>query len=85
MIDDVRRSDRGVALSDLHVRWIEQRAAEHVPPLSASAMLGQLIDAAMVRHGERTQRRAWQLEVYEASGYPEHHPDYPGPRGSHDV
>ena len=39
----------------------------------------------MVRHGERTRRRAWQLEVYEASGYPEHHPDYPGHRGSRDV
>jgi hypothetical protein len=85
MIDNARRLDRGLALSDLHVRWIEQRAAEHVPPLSVTAMLGQLLDTAMVRHDERTRRRAWQLEVYEASGYPEHHPDYPGSRGSHDV
>jgi hypothetical protein len=43
------------------------------------------IEEAMVRHSERTLHRAWQLEVYEASGYPEHHPDYLNQRGLHDV
>jgi hypothetical protein len=57
-------------------------AGAHVPPVSATAMLGRLIDEAMARQGESERHRAWQLEVYEASGYQEHHPDYPHlPRG----
>ena len=70
-------SGRDLALSDQHLGWIQEMADAQAPPVSATAMLGHLVEEAMARHGDETRRREEQLEVYSASGYSEHHPDYP--------
>jgi len=57
--------------------WLSKVAAEQTPPLSASTMLRRLVDEAMAESRASAGRRAEQLEIYRASGYPEHHPDYP--------
>ena len=75
-----------VVLNDPQLRWLTARAAEQEPALSAGTMLGRLVDEAMVEQREESRRREERLEVYRASGYPEHHPDYPDlPRGLSDV
>ncbi len=82
---ETRQSDR-LALGDEHLHWIKRLANAEAPPVSESTMLARLIDEAIVRRREIARRRARQLEVYEASGYSEHHPDYPDlPQGLSDV
>jgi hypothetical protein len=73
-------------LSEAQLDWVRRIAAAQTPPLSATGMLRVLVDEAVERHGEMARRREDQLEIYRASGYSEHHPDYPRlPRGSTDV
>ena len=88
MIDSLPMIDSPPAavLSDEHLGWIEQLAAAQAPPVSSTTMLGRLLEDAIGRQRESTRRRLQQLEVYDASGYSEHHPDYPNlPRGLPDV
>jgi hypothetical protein len=40
-------------------------------------MVAYLVERAMVASVGEDGKRAHQLEVYRASGYAEHHPDYP--------
>jgi hypothetical protein len=40
-------------------------------------MILRLIDQAIAEGQAAARRREEQLEIYRASGYPEHHPDYP--------
>ncbi len=83
---DVRRSERHLELSGRHLHWITWRAEAESPPVSVTTMLGRLVDEAMAYHQEEKRLRAAKLEVFEASGYPEHHPDYPSlPRDVLDV
>ena len=44
-------------LTDVHRAWLTERAAEQTPPLTASAMLARLIDAAIVATDEAARRR----------------------------
>jgi hypothetical protein len=69
--------DQVVSLSERHARWIAARARAQSPPISAAMMLETLLDEAISREQARERKRAERLEVYQASGYPEHHPDYP--------
>jgi hypothetical protein len=69
--------DEVVSLSERHARWIAIAARDQSPPISKAMMLARLLDEAISREQARERRRADQLEVYRASGYPEHHPDYP--------
>lgn len=70
-------SDHVVSLSARHARWIVTMARDQSPPISTTSMLGRLLDDAISCEQERARQRAEQLEVYRASGYSEHHPDYP--------
>lgn len=71
--------DVTIALSDVQQGWLAKRAAAELPPLSTVAMLSRLVDEAMAESKAHAREREHQLEVYGASGYPEHHPDYPDP------
>jgi len=66
-----------VVLTDAQYFWLREAAAQEVPPLSTSQVLGRLVDQETAAVRKTAQRRASQLEIYEASGYAEHHPDYP--------
>ena len=66
-----------VVLSDAQYLWLRGSAADDTPPASTSRALGRLIDQAIAEERNQATRRAAQLEVYAASGYAEHHPDYP--------
>jgi hypothetical protein len=66
-----------VVLTDAQYFWLREAAGEEAPPLSTSQVLGRLVDQAIVAGDGAARRRAAQLEVYRASGYAEHHPDYP--------
>jgi hypothetical protein len=78
--------DIRAVLSGVQLAWLSKAAAEQAPPLSAGTMLGRLVDQAIADSDAATRRRAEQLEIYRASGYREHHPDYPDlPRGLTDV
>jgi hypothetical protein len=70
-------SDHVVSLSERHVRWIATMARAQSPAINATMMLATLLDEAISRQQARERQRAERLEVYRASGYPEHHPDYP--------
>ena len=71
-----------VRLSDEQYAWLSDVAADHQPPLSTNEVLSQLVDQAIAAGQAAALRRAEQLEIYRASGYAEHHPDYPdSPRG----
>jgi hypothetical protein len=75
-----------VVLSDAQMGWIQTMAAEQTPAVDMRTMLGRVVDDAMARHDEDVRRRAERLEIYRASGYSEHHPDYPHvPRSLRDV
>ena len=65
-----------VRLSDDCYAWLCDAAAEHKPPLSTDELLRQLIDQAIAEGKAAVLRRAEQFELC-ASGYAEHHPDYP--------
>jgi hypothetical protein len=47
--------------------------------VSTVAVLRRLVDEAMAEGKALAGEREHQLEVYQASGYAEHHPDYPEP------
>jgi hypothetical protein len=66
-----------VRLSDDRYAWLCDAAAEHKPPLGADELLRQLVDLAIAEGKAAVLRRAEQFEIYRASGYAEHHPDYP--------
>jgi hypothetical protein len=66
-----------VRLSDDRYAWLCDAAAEHKPPLSTDELLRQLVDQAIAEGKAAVLRRAEQFEIYRASGYAEHHPDYP--------
>jgi len=66
-----------VRLSDDRYAWLCEAAAEHKPPLSTDELLRQLVDQAIAEGKAAVLRRAEQFEIYRASGYAEHHPDYP--------
>jgi hypothetical protein len=66
-----------IALSDVQLGWLAKRARAELPPVSTVAMLERLVDEAMAASKSVAHEREHQLEVYRASGYPEHHPDYP--------
>lgn len=66
-----------VVLTDVQDRWLSETAAEQSPPLSVSELLGRILDEAIAESEAAARRRALQFETYRASGYPEHHPDYP--------
>lgn len=70
-----------VALTDVQTRWLVSAAAEATPPVSPGELLTAILDEAMTRAAEHARQRAHQLEMYEASGYSEHHPDYPNISG----
>lgn len=71
-----------VRLSDEEYAWLSKVAADHKPPLSTNEVLPELVDQAIADGQAAALRRAEQLEIYRASGYAEHHPDYPDfPRG----
>lgn len=73
-------------MSDAQLAWLGQLAAAQDPPLSTNEMLARIVDQAIVEGQAEARRRVEQLEIYRASGYAEHHPDYPGlPRGLSDV
>lgn len=74
-----RSGEVTIALSDVQLGWLAKRAAEEMPPVSTVAVLGQLVDEAMAEGRALAGEREHQLEVYQASGYAEHHPDYPEP------
>jgi hypothetical protein len=66
--------------------WLAEAGGAQSPPLDAAAMLGTLVDEAMQRVDDDTQRRAERAEIYAVTGYREHHPDYPDvPPGLSDV
>jgi hypothetical protein len=72
-----------VRLSDEQCAWLSEVAADHKPPLTTNEVLCQLVDQAITDGQAAALRRAEQLEIYRASGYAEHHPDYPDfPRDS---
>jgi hypothetical protein len=72
-----------VRLSDEQCAWLSEVAADHKPPLTTNEVLCQLVDQAIADGQAAALRRAEQLEIYRASGYAEHHPDYPDfPRDS---
>jgi hypothetical protein len=72
-----------VLLSDEQGAWLSEVAADHKPPLTTNEVLCQLVDQAIADGQAAALRRAEQLEIYRASGYAEHHPDYPDfPRDS---
>jgi hypothetical protein len=66
-----------VRLSNAQLRWLEERGAEQQPTRDAGGMLTLIVERALAADALTAGRRAHQLEVYRASGYPEHHPDYP--------
>ncbi len=67
-----------VVLTDAQYFRLREVAGEEVPPLSTSQAVGRLVDQAAATRRRAADRRAAQLEIYAASGYAEHHPDYPG-------
>jgi hypothetical protein len=73
-----------VRLSDEQYAWLSDVAAAHKPPLSMNEVLRELVDQAIADGQAATLRRAEQLEIYRASGYAEHHPDYPDFPGTPD-
>lgn len=70
-------SDVRVSLTDDQARWLGKTAAASRPPVDSSELLGRLVDDAIAKSETEARLRTWQLDVYQASGYPEHHPDYP--------
>lgn len=75
-----------VVLTDQQYLSLREMAGEEEPPLATSDVVRRLVDQATLARHAATQRRAAQLEIYDASGYAEHHPDYPDrPEGSADV
>jgi hypothetical protein len=75
-----------VALSDVQLAWLSKVAAEQAPPLSVNELLGRIVDDAIAQSKADARQRAERLEVYRASGYSEHHPDYPNvPREAADA
>lgn len=70
-----------VALTDDQARWLVSAAAEATPPVSPGELLTAILDEAIGRAAEQARERAHQLKMYEASGYSEHHPDYPNIAG----
>ena len=66
-----------VALTETQDAWLRRRAADQSPPVAPGEALRRILDEAIAASRATAERRARQLEVYRASGYPEHHPDYP--------
>jgi hypothetical protein len=66
-----------VALTEPQERWLVSSAARATPRLSPAERLGQILDEAIAASDVGERSRAHRLEIYEASGYSEHHPDYP--------
>jgi hypothetical protein len=67
-----------LVLTDAQYFWLREAAGKETPLLSTSQTVGRLVDRAIAADRRAATRRASQLEVYAASGYAEHHPDYPG-------
>jgi hypothetical protein len=77
---------RGHSL-DVHIdeaerEWLTLAGARELPRLDAGGMLRRLLERAMEEGDAAAGQRAYQLEIYRASGYAEHHPDYPNPPAS---
>ena len=66
-----------LVLTDAQYFWLREVAGEEAPPLSTSQAVGRLVDQAATARRRAADRRETQLEIYTASGYAEHHPDYP--------
>jgi hypothetical protein len=78
-VGDERIDAQGVlvTLTRAQTAWLSEMAAAERPPASPSELVRRLLDEAMAESVTAAGRRAHQLEVYRASGYSEHHPDYP--------
>lgn len=75
-----------VRVSGAQRDWLLTAGERERPRLDAGQMLARLVEQAMNDCERETHRRNHQLEVYRASGYAEHHPDYPNsPRRLADV
>lgn len=68
-----------VPLTHAQASWLSETAASAHPPLSTCALVRKLLDEAIAESETAARRRTHQFEVYRASGYSEHHPDYPKP------
>jgi hypothetical protein len=66
-----------VRISEAQRAWLVEAGKREQPSLDASRMLARLLERAMSDSENEQDRRDHQLEVYRASGYAEHHPDYP--------
>ena len=66
-----------LVLTDAQYFWLREAAGKETPLLSTSQTVGRLVDRAIAADRRAATHRAAQLEVYAASGYAEHHPDYP--------
>jgi hypothetical protein len=66
--------------------WLVEAGDREQPRVDPSGMLTRLVERAMNEGAREAHRRDHQLEVYRASGYAEHHPDYPNlPEGLSDA
>jgi hypothetical protein len=66
-----------VRVSDAQHEWLIEAGKREQPSVDPSRMLARLVERAMSDSDDAQDRRDHQLEVYRASGYAEHHPDYP--------
>jgi uncharacterized damage-inducible protein DinB len=66
-----------VGLTGVQNEWLKETAAEQSPPQSAGELLSKIVDQAMAQSEAAKERRSRQFEIFHASGYSEHHPDYP--------
>jgi hypothetical protein len=69
-----------VRLSSAQRDWLARAGDRERPSLDAGDMLVRVLDEAMLESDREADRREYQLEIYRASGYSEHHPDYPNLR-----
>jgi hypothetical protein len=69
--------DVAVGLTEVQSEWLKETAAEQSPPQSAVELLRTIVDQAMMQSEATEERRSRQFEIFHASGYSEHHPDYP--------
>lgn len=66
-----------VCVSGVQRDWLARAGNREKPRLGASDMIMRLVELAMSAGELEARRRDHQLEVFGASGYAEHHPDYP--------
>jgi hypothetical protein len=66
-----------VRLDTAQHAWLRSAAEQERPPVGLADMVRLLIERGRAADDASLAHRQHQLEIYRASGFDEHHPDYP--------